>query len=83
MKLNTSMLFLMVLLNLIVWISSNHINLKAASGTVNTLKNLIKNANSNELELKNKNNLGLKSQSKNHIKQNYFENAIHKESKQI
>lgn len=81
MKLNTSMLLLLALLEFIVLTSSNHINLKAASGTINTIKSLIKNTNSNELQLKNNNVFSLKSQAKSQIKQNYYENPIHKESK--
>ncbi len=72
MKLITSMLILLALLELIVWTSSNHVNLKSSSTTFNTVKSLIKssNRNSNKLGIKNK-----------ELSENFYDNLIHKESK--
>lgn len=82
MKINTSMLSLLALLEFIVWTSSNHVNLKNSSGTLNTIKTLIKLSNSNELQLKNKslNTLDLRNRAASKNNQS-FEKLIHKESK--
>lgn len=84
MKLITSMLILLALLELIVWTSSNHVNLKTSSATINTIKSLIKSTNQNSIQIKNQNNSAFSSKIKSTIKssQNYSENIIHKESKQ-
>lgn len=77
------MLILLALLELIVWTSSNHVNLKTSSSTINTIKSLIQSTNHNSIQLKNQNNsaFSLKSKSTIQTKQNYNEITIHKESK--
>jgi hypothetical protein len=76
MKLNISMLILLALLELIVWTSSNHVNLKSETSTVNSIKTLIKSSNKNS----NKHKSNLMTGETYQTRQRNDDSTIHKES---